>query len=286
VAIPILRELVDDIAQSEALDGLSDVVAPLAERLTASDGAKNALSGVWLGHRLHPLLTMLPIGTWVSATLLDLLGGKRSRPAADRLVGLGIVSSAPAVVAGLNDWQDGSPRIRRIGLVHAVANAVGLTLQLGSWVARRRGHRLRGRALSLGALGAVGLGGYLGGHLAYVEGAGVSHDPEAPDVPAWRTVAAAEDLVPGRLLPVGVDGRRVVLVDDPDAGPCALAATCNHAGAPLDEGSFEDGCVVCPWHGSRFRVADGSVVRGPATDPQPVYDVRRDGDKIQIRNRP
>src|SRR4051794_17053951 len=157
------------MGQSDALDGLAELVDPVAGRLTESTAVKNALSGVWLGHRLHPLLTMLPIGTWVSAALLDLLGGRRSRPAADRLVGLGILSSAPAVAAGLNDWQDGSPRIRRIGLVHAVANAVGLALQVGSWVARRRGHRLRGRALSLGALGAVGPGGYLGGHLAYVE---------------------------------------------------------------------------------------------------------------------
>ena len=39
---------------------------------------KDALSGIWLGHALHPLLTDLPIGTWTSAVLLDWLGGGRA----------------------------------------------------------------------------------------------------------------------------------------------------------------------------------------------------------------
>ena len=47
---------------------------------------------------------------------------------------------------------------------------------------------------------------------------------------------------------------------------------------PLSDGDLSGGCVTCPWHGSIFRLADGSVARGPATAPQPVFDTwTRDG---------
>jgi nitrite reductase/ring-hydroxylating ferredoxin subunit len=58
----------------------------------------------------------------------------------------------------------------------------------------------------------------------------------------------------------------------------AIAATCSHAGGPLDEGELQGEVVQCPWHGSRFRMSDGKALTGPATFPQPRYDVQvRDG---------
>src|SRR5947208_10573528 len=62
------------------------------QRVTASDPVKNVLSGTWLGHQLHPVLTDLPIGAWTMATALDLTGGRRADAAARRLVGLGVRS--------------------------------------------------------------------------------------------------------------------------------------------------------------------------------------------------
>jgi nitrite reductase/ring-hydroxylating ferredoxin subunit len=64
-----------------------------------------------------------------------------------------------------------------------------------------------------------------------------------------------------------------------------MGATCSHYGAPLDQGSVEGACLVCPWHGSRFRLADGSVARGPATSPQLSYDVRLVGERVQLKVR-
>ena len=65
----------------------------------------------------------------------------------------------------------------------------------------------------------------------------------------------------------------------------AIAATCTHAGGPLDEGELQGEVVQCPWHGSRFRMRDGKPITGPATFAQPRYDVRvRDG-MIQLRRR-
>ena len=45
---------------------------------------KDVLSGTWLGHALHPMLTDIPIGSFTSGSLLDVFGGKRARPAAAR----------------------------------------------------------------------------------------------------------------------------------------------------------------------------------------------------------
>ena len=57
-----------------------------------------------------------------------------------------------------------------------------------------------------------------------------------------------------------------------------LAERCSHLSGPLSEGTLEDGCLTCPWHGSSFRISDGTVARGPATAPQPVFQTRvRDG---------
>jgi nitrite reductase/ring-hydroxylating ferredoxin subunit len=61
-------------------------------------------------------------------------------------------------------------------------------------------------------------------------------------------------------------------------GVHALAGRCSHMSGPLSDSDLEDGCLTCPWHGSKFRISDGSVARGPATAPQPVFETRvRDG---------
>ena len=62
----------------------------------------------------------------------------------------------------------------------------------------------------------------------------------------------------------------------------SLAARCTHRGGPLGDGELVDGCIVCPWHGSRFG-PDGTVRSGPATRPQPAFDVQVKGERIQVR---
>jgi nitrite reductase/ring-hydroxylating ferredoxin subunit len=55
----------------------------------------------------------------------------------------------------------------------------------------------------------------------------------------------------------------------------AMHAVCAHAGGPLAEGTVVDGCVECPWHGSRFRLEDGRARRGPTVYDQPAYEIRQ-----------
>jgi nitrite reductase/ring-hydroxylating ferredoxin subunit len=61
-----------------------------------------------------------------------------------------------------------------------------------------------------------------------------------------------------------------------------LADRCSHMSGLLSDGELADGCRTCPWHGSVFRVADGTVARGPATAPQPALEVREAGGTIEI----
>ncbi len=52
-----------------------------------------------------------------------------------------------------------------------------------------------------------------------------------------------------------------------------MDARCTHAGAPLSEGSLDGEVFTCPWHGSQFRISDGSVLRGPTENPLQTYNV-------------
>jgi nitrite reductase/ring-hydroxylating ferredoxin subunit len=82
----------------------------------------------------------------------------------------------------------------------------------------------------------------------------------------------------------------VDVADEPvlvlDGADTAIGARCSHLGGPLADGEVHDGCVTCPWHASVFDLLDGSVVHGPATAPQPAYEVdRRRGPQPWLRAR-
>jgi nitrite reductase/ring-hydroxylating ferredoxin subunit len=61
-----------------------------------------------------------------------------------------------------------------------------------------------------------------------------------------------------------------------------LADRCSHMSGSLAEGDLAGGCLTCPWHGSVFRIDDGSVARGPATAPQPVFKTRSADGVIEV----
>jgi uncharacterized membrane protein len=169
----VLRDAVHRLEGTWMLDRVDAALAPGARKL-ASGPLGSVLRGDWLGHALHPLLTDLPLGCWLSASLVDLTTGRRGHAAARRLVGLGLVLVPPTVAAGLVDWSDVQERgVRRVGAAHAAGNTVVALLYLLSWRARRRGHHTRGMVLALGGGSLACATGYLGGHLSFARGAGV-----------------------------------------------------------------------------------------------------------------
>jgi nitrite reductase/ring-hydroxylating ferredoxin subunit len=278
-----VRELVHKVATAEAIDRLAKPVASKVADVVGHGPVKDALSGVWLTHPLHPMLTDLPIGFWTSAFVLDLVGGRRSGPAADRLVALGILSALPTAASGLSDWSDTLGEERRIGAVHAAANGVALSLYGCSWIARKRGRR--GKGVILGMLGATAasVGGYLGGHLVFRQGVGPDRNAGKHGGDDWVDVADDLALVAGTPLVVTVDDDDVLIVRSGGV-VSAISNVCGHAGGPLNEGTFDgEGCVTCPWHASVFRLADGHVVHGPATGHQPRYEARSEGGRLSVR---
>src|SRR4051812_28315763 len=197
---PRAYEATEALAGVEALDGPADAISGFVRKTVPGGPVKDALSGSWLGHSLHPLLTDVPIGLWTSALTLDWVGGASGEAAADRLIALGVGAALPTALSGLTDWADstvGNEAVKRVGIVHATSNLAAAALFAGSWVARKRGARGTGKLLALAAGSALSAGGFLGGHLSYAEGIGV--DQTAFQVPEsdWHDAVAGTDLVDG-----------------------------------------------------------------------------------------
>ena len=188
-----LNEFAARIESLDALDAPGRAIGRTVRGLLPGGAGKDVLSGAHIGHALHPLLSDVPIGTWTSSVILDWIGGRKARTASDRLVLAGLLAAGATIATGWSDWADAEervPAVRRSGLVHAVTNATATALMAGSYVARKRGARGRGRALSLAGSAALGAGGWLGGHLSYTLGAGV-----AAGAPATGTQATAAEPV-------------------------------------------------------------------------------------------
>jgi len=282
---PIGHDLLERLASLEAVDGPAKQLAKAVRGLTAPAKVNEALSGTWLGHPVHPLLVMLPMGSWTSAVLLDWLGGEDAETAASLLVGAGLASAVPTVATGYADWADtelGSDPVRRIGIVHAACNATAVGLFAASLAARAAGARGRGKLLALLGLSSVGVGGYLGGHLTYAEGVGVAVTTFEDYPEDWTQALADAALGEGEMKAVEVRGVEI-LIARRGGNVYALADTCVHRGGSLAEGELIGDCVECPLHASRFRLEDGSVEQGPAAFPQPALEARVREGSIEVR---
>ena len=246
---------------------------------------KDTLHGVWLGHPMHPVFTDIPIGAWTTALALDLAadGDPGMERAATFALGVGLAGAAGAAATGLTDWSETVGQARRTGLVHGLLNITATALVTTGFFRRRSGHRAEGRACAwTGYLIALG-SAYLGGNLVYDKRIGVTH--AAVDEPeTFTAIARSSDVPEGSMAQARREGIDVMLARQ-DERVRALAHPCSHMGGPLSEGTLEEGCVVCPWHGSRFALDDGHVINGPATHPQPTFDVRERQGTIAVKGR-
>lgn len=176
-----LRAAVESWASAPTLAAPTASARPLVDQLVPAGPLRDALRGNWLGHALHPLVTDLPIGSWTSAMVLDLVGGRSARPAARRLVALGLLTTPLAALTGAAEWADADEGSQRLGLVHAAGNVAAALLYLRSYRLRRRDRHLRGVAYGLAGGAVATFSGYLGGHLAFRRGLGTEVAAAAAD---------------------------------------------------------------------------------------------------------
>jgi len=164
------------------LDATIRAMEPSIQAAFGTGPRGSALRGDWLGHAVHPLLTDVVLGTWTSASLLDLFGGPDSPASAKRLIGTGLLAVGPTAWTGWAEWSASGPRDKRVGLVHAVTNAVAIGTYAASWIARQRGRHGTGVKLALTGAAVSGVGAYLGGHLAAARKVS-SHHPAFAEAP-------------------------------------------------------------------------------------------------------
>lgn len=159
------------VEELSAVDGGAATLADIL-RSKIPPTVSAVLRGEWLGHPLHPIMVTVPIGAWVAVPVLDVIG---QRAAARHLLAFGILASLPASATGLVEFTTLDAPQRRVAVVHVAANSLGISCLGRSWL-RRRGGNARGTGWTLDGLAISGVGGALGGHLAYSQGAGVSRE--------------------------------------------------------------------------------------------------------------
>jgi nitrite reductase/ring-hydroxylating ferredoxin subunit/uncharacterized membrane protein len=282
------NDLIKAIERQDFLDQAGDTIQPVIANLfkTAGQDVKNFLHGIWLGHPIHPALSDVPLGSWSTALVFDLMqsisGRKELSRCANIAISVGLVGALGTAMTGLADWSATSGRARKIGLIHGLLNT-GATCLYGMSLLFRSRRRSGPTGIGLSLLGytAATVAAYLGGHLVYDEKIGVNHATR--DLPKeFVPVCADTDLHEGEMKGVDANGIPVLLVRRHGAIH-ALANICSHLGGPLSEGTLDEDSVRCPWHGSRFSVCNGNVVDGPAVFPQPCLATRVRNGQIQVR---
>ena len=281
-----LARLTDQPALDTLAEPLSQAVRGAYQAAGgAGQRAKNAMHGVWLGHPLHPVFTDLPLGAWTTGLVLDAVAARKHdrgmQRAADVAIAVGLAGAAAAAVTGLTDWSETSGRARRTGLVHGLLNIAATTLYATAYILRKNGSRGSGQTCAMAGYSLAIGSAWFGGDLVYDQRIGVTH--AAVEGPESFTAMARSEEVPD-------DAMKRVRKDDVDlllarkhGRICALAHPCTHMGGPLSEGTLKDDSVVCPWHGSEFRLRDGHVINGPATQNQPSLEVRELGGEIEVK---
>lgn len=282
-----LEPLIRGVESARSLDAPAKAVGRAVRSLVPPGPVKEALSGTWLGHALHPLLTDVVIGSFVSATLLDVIGGEDAGPASERLIAIGVLSYGPTAATGVSDWADSeayNPPVRRTGLVHAATNATALTLYSASLAMRRRGNHRQGVLLGLAGATALSAAGYLGAHLSYSQGVGPDETVFDAGPLDWTPAGSDVPLPERQPTRVVADETPVLLFRDGEA-TYAIHDRCSHRGCSLSDGKVDGHHIECVCHGSRFDLRDGALVRGPATAPQPSFEVRQQNGVLEVRRR-
>lgn len=232
---------------------------------------KDLLNGTWLGHPAHASLTDIPVGSLALVLVFDVVG---LATASDVALTIGVLGMLGAALSGSADYADTDGRARMVTTVHAVVMVVALIVLLAALLLRvAAADRALAVILDFAGFGILALGAVIGGDAVFRYGVQVDRHAFGPSGSAdWKPLDVAE--VPeGEPVGAKLGSEPLLLVRAGDTIH-ALSGRCAHANAPLAKGTLVDGCIECPWHGSRFDLATGHVRRGPAVYDQPRFEVR------------
>jgi nitrite reductase/ring-hydroxylating ferredoxin subunit/uncharacterized membrane protein len=254
---------------------------------------RDLLNGRWLGHPLHAVLTDAPTGILFLVIVFDFTG---LAEAAAWALGLGILAMLAAALAGFADYADTDGRARDRATLHSTLMIVALILYIVSFVMRVGVDGLPDPGpplavwLSVASFLTLSAGAYVGGDVVYMLGNMVSRHAFRGAGTKWIALEPAEldaagRIPEGRPIKAKLGINQLVLVRQGEQ-VLALHDTCAHAGGPLNEGRIVDREIECPWHYSRYRLANGHVSQGPSVYDQPAYEVRaREGGGWEARRR-
>lgn len=100
-------------------------------------------------------------------------------------------------------------------------------------------------------------------------------------MPDFVRVASLDQIPPGEVLTVEVNGKEVCLANV-DGTIYAIGNECTHQGGPLGEGVLMGDTIECPWHAGQFNVKSGQVVSPPPGEPVPTYEVQVEGNDVKV----
>ncbi len=100
----------------------------------------------------------------------------------------------------------------------------------------------------------------------------------------YVSVATIDELIPGERMVVEF-GRDWVVIFNVGGQFYAVQDMCSHDDYPLADGGLTEFALECSKHGAQFDIRTGAQLCAPAVSPAKTYDVRVEGDNIQIAKR-
>jgi nitrite reductase/ring-hydroxylating ferredoxin subunit/uncharacterized membrane protein len=250
---------------------------------------QDLLNGAWLGHSLHGVLTDATVGAVTALLVLDavgvIFGVHDLETASVILLGFSALSAWGTVLAGLTDYKDtATGDERNVATLHGLTMIVASLLYTVAFFVRWSGGIAAGRWLALIGFLLLSSGAFVGGHLVYKYGYMVNHNAFARGRRAkeFTPVMAVADLPEATPTKATLGPTTLVVVRRGDL-VYALKETCSHAGGPLSEGKLQSDRIVCPWHGSTFRLSDGAVRHGPAATREVAYRARINEGQVEVQ---
>jgi nitrite reductase/ring-hydroxylating ferredoxin subunit/uncharacterized membrane protein len=275
------------------LSGLSNWIAGVVNgfyRVLGGPGKflQDFLNGSWLGHSLHPVLTDVVVGGATVAVVLEILGWlgvTELRTAITWTLGLTWLAALGTIVTGLTDYKDtATGDERNMAGLHGLINIVATVLIIVAFVAYLGPDGSLGPVLLIVGYLVLSTGAFIGGHVVFKYGYMVNHNAFARGKRAkeFTAILPVAELPDGTPTKASLGATALVLVRRGDI-VFALKETCSHAGGPLAEGTLDGDAIVCPWHGSTFRLSDGAVRHGPAATRQVAYQARVNAGQVEVQ---